>query len=446
MLILFLVLFAAGLVAQDLTSPLISDSWQATFSNPALYGQGRGRLTVGLPGLTNDLVAENVTYNDLLQTENGERILDLTRLPGLLEERNVLRDDFSLETIGAALRGDRLSFGLFHRVRASGELDYPKTLVQVVVEGNAQFIGETVEIAPAGFGTSFHELGLGASYAITNQLHFGVRIKYLSGIADVRTLPGGSLGLTTDEENFALTLDQDLTINTAGTIDYNGLEDVGVNYDLNRIRTDDLFSENNGLAFDFGLFADLGKLRLQAAANDLAGRIDWSNEVSTFRLEGTSAFSGLDILEQVLEDSVSFDNALDSLRLAFEPTEGTAPYRSDLYATYLLGGEFDLTDRLTAGLLIVHYDRPLEAETAFALSARYAIIDELTVGLNYNARKEATANLGLHLLAEIGPVNLLVSTDNLLTVFQQRGSSRAGVRLGASLSLGGGSSPDEASE
>ncbi|MEL7160581.1 MAG: DUF5723 family protein, partial [Bacteroidota bacterium] len=377
---------------QDLTVPLLSDTWQATFSNPALYGQGRGRLTVGLPGLSNDLVAENVTYNDLLLTENGQRILDLSRLPDLLEERNTLRDDFSLETIGAALRGGRLSFGLYHRVRAAGELDYPKTLVQLVVQGNAQFIGQTVEIAPAGFGTSFHELGLGASYAITDQLHFGGRIKYLSGIADVRTLPGGSLRLTTGEENFALTLDQDLTINTAGTIDYNGLDDVGVNYDLNRIRTDDLFSQNNGLAFDFGLFADLGKLRLQAAANDLVGKIDWSNEVSTFRLRGADAFSGLDVLEQVLEDSVSFDSALDSLRLEFEPTEGSEPYRSDLYATYLIGGEFDLTERLTAGLLIVHYARPLEAETAFALSARYAVLDELTVGFNYNARKDAAAN------------------------------------------------------
>ncbi|MEM9259130.1 MAG: DUF5723 family protein [Bacteroidota bacterium] len=435
-LFLFLILSGGFLSAQDLTTPLLSDTWQATFSNPALYGQANSALTVGLPGVYNDLVAENVTYNELLLNENGRRVLDLGRLPGLLEERNVLRNDFSLETIGVGLKGDQLSLGLYHRVRVFGEVDYPKTLVQLAVEGNAQFIGQTVEIAPLGEATSFHEIGLGGSFAVTEKIHLGARIKYLSGIADLRTSAGGSLKLTTGEENFALNLEQDLTINTAGTIDYNGLDDIGVNYDLNRLETDDLFSENNGVAFDLGLFIDLDPLRLQAAANDIGGSIEWSNEVTSLRLEGTDVFSGLDILEQVLEDSVSLNAAVDSLQLEFEPTESNEPYRSNLRATYLIGGEFDLTDRITAGLLLVHYDRPLEPETAFAISGRYRIIDQLTVGLNYNARKDAAANLGLHLLANLGPVNLLASTDNLLTVFRQRDSSRAGVRLGASLSFG----------
>ncbi|MEM9930738.1 MAG: DUF5723 family protein, partial [Bacteroidota bacterium] len=179
-------ILCASVAAQDLTVPLISDSWQATFSNPALYGQGRGRLTVGLPGFSNDLYAENITYNQLLFTENGQRILDLNRIPDLLDERNELRNDFSLETTGAALRGDRLSFGLYHRLRALGQADYPKTLIQLAVEGNAQFIGQTIEIAPLGYATSFHELGLGASYAVTEKIHLGARIKYLSGVADAR--------------------------------------------------------------------------------------------------------------------------------------------------------------------------------------------------------------------------------------------------------------------
>lgn len=436
-LVLFVaLLFTTGLSAQDLTAPLLSDSWQATFSNPALYGQAKGRFTVGLPGVYNDLYAENVTYNQLLLTENDRRVLDLNRLPGLLTDRNELRNDFSLETIGVGLRGDRFSLGLYHRLRILGQADYPKTLVQLAAQGNAQFIGQSVEIAPLGYVTSFHEVGLGASFAITENIHFGARVKYLSGVADVRTGLAGSLRLTTGEENYALTLDQDLTINTAGTIEYSGLDDVGVNYDLNRIETDDIFSENNGIAFDLGLFADFGKIRGQLAATDLAGRIDWTNEVTNFQLEGTDEFSGLDILAQLLEDSISFTAALDSLQFTFEPTENNDTYRSKLPATYLIGGEYDVTDRLTAGLLIVHYDRALDAETAFAISGRYRVLDELTVGLNYNARKGAVANLGAHIYAHLGPVNLLASTDNLLTVFSQKNNSRAGVRLGASLSIG----------
>lgn len=434
--VILLLFTGTHLAAQDLTSPLLSNSWQATFSNPALYGQAKGRFTVGLPGLYNDLFAENVTYNQLLQTENDRRILDLNRLPGLLSERNELRNDFALETIGVGMRGDRFSLGLYHRLRAFGQADYPKTLIQLAAQGNAQFVGQTVEIAPLGFATSFHEVALGASFAITDNIHFGVRVKYLSGIADVRTGEVGSLRLTTGEENYALTLDQDLTINTAGTIEYNGLDDVGINYDLNRIETDDIFSENNGVAFDLGLFASFGPVRAQLAATDLGGGIEWTNEVTNFSLQGTDAFGGLDILAQLLEDSLSFTSALDSLQLAFEPTENNDAYRSKLPATYLIGGEYDVTDRLTAGLLIVHYNRALNAETAFAISGRYRVLDQLAVGLNYNARKGAAANMGAHLYAHLGPVNLLASTDNLFTVFAQKNNSRAGVRLGASLTLG----------
>ncbi len=443
--VLALLFLSGTLCAQDLTVPLLSDSWQATFSNPALYGQAKGHLTVGLPGLSNDLYAENVTYNELLLNENGRRVLDLNRIPGLLADRNELRDDFSLETLGVGMRGDRLSLGLYHRLRVAAQADYPKTLAQLVIEGNAQFIGQTVEFAPLIFGTSYHEIGLGSSFAVTDNIHIGARIKYLSGIADVRTGTSASLQLTTGEDNFALTLDQDLTLNTAGAVDYNGLDDVGLNYDFNRITTDDIFSGNNGIAFDFGLFASFGKARLQAAANDIGGKINWANDVSSFRLQGSDEFSGLDILAQVLEDSLSFTAALDSLQLTFEPTEDNTPYDGKLASTYLIGGEFDVTDRLTAGLLVVHYDRPLSSETAFALSARYRIIEQLTLGLNYNVRENAPTNFGAHAYAHLGPVNLVVSTDNLLTVFRQRDSSRAGVRLGMSLSLGKDSAKPEAS-
>ena len=438
--VLILCLLALPLTAQDLTAPLLSDSWQATYSNPALYGNMPGRLTLGLPGLQTDLLLENVTYNQLLAVENGERLLDLRLLPQLLDDQNQIRNDFALETVGVGLRGNRFSVGAFHRLRAGGEVLYPKKLIEVVAEGNAQFVGQTIEIAPLGFVTSYHELGLGLSYAVSEKIQLGGRVKYLSGIADVRTSPQGSLRLTTGEENFALTLEQDLTLNSAGAIEFGGLGDININYDLNRLRTDQLFSGNNGVAFDLGLFVDLGVVRLQAAANDLGGRITWGSEVTNLDFNGTDAFGGLDVLEQFLEDSISFAGAIDSLQVTFDPTETNNNYESSLSSTYLLGGEFDVTERLTAGLLLVHYDRPQLSETAFAISARYRVIKQLAIGLNYNARRAAAANLGLHLYATVGPVQLLAATDNLLTVFQPKDNSRASIRLGGALTFGGNQS------
>lgn len=435
---LFLVLCCTAsysLSAQRLTTPLLSGSWQATFTNPALYGRLKGRLTVGLPGLSNDLVTENITYNDLVSRNGDDRTLSLRGLPALLDERNEIHNELTIETLGIGLRGDRFGVGLSHRVRSDGALDYPKSLIEVVADGNAQFIGQTVEIAPRGILSLYHELAAGLSYALTDKIHLGARIKYFGGIADVRTSADASLRLTTGEENFALTLEQDLILNSAGTLDYNGANDVDFGFDLDGLRADRLFGSNNGIAFDLGLFADLGRLRLQAAANDLGGTISWESEVTNLTFSGTDTFSGLDVLERFFEDSVSFAGAVDSLRIEFEPTENNDAYSSKLPTTYLLGGEFDVTDRLTAGLLVVHYDRPQGSETAFAVSARYRLLDQLLLGVNYNARRNAAANVGFHALVSLGPVQLLAATDNLLTLFRQKDSMRAGLRVGAALAI-----------
>ena len=439
--VLLVMMLPFALSAQDLTTPLLTDSWQATFSNPALYGQQRGSLTIGLLGVQNDFYADNVTYNQLLLNEDDRRILDLNRLPALLSDRNEIGNDFALETLGLGLRGERLSVGIYHRVRATGEADYPRTLVELVAGGNAPFIGQTIEVAPFGYATGYHELALGLSYAVSERVHLGGRIKYLSGSADLRIGTDASLQLTTGEENYALTLDQRLTLNSAGTVTYNGLDDVAFNYDADPFGSNGLFSGNNGLAFDAGAFVDLDRVRLQAAANDLGARIRWENEVQNFTLSGTETFSGIDVLDRIFQDSLSFTDALDSLKATFEPTVTAGGYESRIGATYLIGGEFDVTERLTAGLLVVHYDRINAPETALALNARYRFGNWLSVGLNYNARRGSNANFGGQLLANIGAVQLLASTDNLLTVLNQKDNTRASVRLGMALAFGRGA-PD----
>ena len=425
-----------SVAAQDLTLPLFSDSWQATFSNPALYGRTAGKVTVGLPGVSNDLYAENVTYNQLTATRNGRRVLDLDLLPDLLEEQNTLRNESTVETLGLALRGERLAFGVYHRLRARVQFDYPRTLAELVARGNGDFVGQTVEFAPGGYGTSYHEFGLGASLALTDNIHLGARVKYLSGVADVRTGPDPSLRLTTGEENFALTLDQDATLNSAGAVVYEGLDDVGLRDDILDFGTENFLGDNRGLAFDLGAFAEFGPLRLQVAANDLGASIDWREDVTNLRFRGTRTFTGLDVLADALNDSLSLATALDSLRVTFDPTESSEAYSADLPATYLVGAEYDLTERLTTGALLVHYARPVRSETALALSVRYRLIDALTVGLNYNARRSAAANLGGHLRLVLGPLDVLLATDNLLTVLNQKDNTAAGVRLGASLVFG----------
>ncbi|MEL6355786.1 MAG: DUF5723 family protein, partial [Bacteroidota bacterium] len=424
-----------SLFGQDLTTPLLSGSWQSTFSNPALIAKLPGKITVGLPGVYNDLFAENFTYNDLLVEENGRTFLDANRGIALLEEQNQIRDDIDFESVGIAIRGKRWSFGLQHRLRYQAGVEFPKTLAQVIWEGNAQFIGQTVDIAPQFQVFGYHELGLTAAFQLNEQLSIGGRIKYLSGISDASSVAGGRLMLTTDGEAYDLTLDQDYTINSSGSFAYNGLDGIETDFDFANVTFNNFIGTNSGIGFDLGAQLDLGNIRLQAAALDLAAQISWEDNVRNYRLEGEEAFTGLDVLQDLLDDTTSFAGLLDSLEMQFEPTETNTGYSTDIGTRFLLGGELDVNDQLTLGALLFYQDRPLVSEPSVVLSGRYRLMDNLIAGATYSYRAGSATNIGLNLTAGLGPVRLLLATDNIITAIQPKDSNRANVRIGLSLSF-----------
>ena len=430
-----LLCFCHLLIGQDLTTPLMTGSWQSTFSNPALIAKLPGKITVGLPGAYNDLFVENFTYNDLLVEEDGRTFLDANQAIALLEDQNQIRDDIDFESVGIAIKGKRWSFGLHHRLRYQAGVEFPKTLAQVVWEGNAQFIGQTVDIAPQFQVFGYHELGLTAAFQLSEKLSIGGRFKYLSGVSDASTVPGGKLMLTTDSEAYDLTLDQDYTINSSGGFEYNGLEGIETDFDFANVTFDNLLGKNTGIGFDIGAQLDLGKIRLQAAALDLGAQIDWKDNVRNYRLEGNEAFTGLDVLQDLLDDSTSFAGILDTLEMQFEPTETNLAYSTDIGTRFLIGGELDVNEKLTLGALLFYQDRPLVSEPSVALSGRYRLMNSLIAGATYSYRAGSAANIGLNLTAGFGPVRLLLATDNIITAIQPKDSNRANVRIGLSLSF-----------
>ncbi|NJB87270.1 opacity protein-like surface antigen [Lewinella marina] len=434
-----LALLPALLSAQNLTAPLLSGSWQSTYHNPAMLHFLPGEVTVGLPGVANDLQLENIHYNDLFvdSGSGGRRILSLAALAALTDDRNEVQDVFSIETLGVALRRGPFSLSAYHRLRVEGEAEYRGALVDLFVLGNAPFIGTTLEISPRGRVVSFQELGLGLSYAINDVISLGGRLKYLAGTSTVSTAPGGSLRLTTGSENYALTLEQDLTLRTVGALEYNGqLNEVELIYEPNRLSPGELFSGNTGLGMDLGVAADLGRLRLNFSATDLGARISWKEEVTTLRFSGKDTFTGLDVLEDLLRDSISLDEALDSLVLTFDPETNADPYRTELSPRYYLGGEYDLTSRLTAGALLVVEERLGSTTAAVAVTGRYAATDWLRVGLNVNHRAGLRTNVGMHLYATPGRFQFFASSDKLFTLLGTGSPALSGIRLGAGLTFG----------
>ncbi len=117
-------LLGTGLSAQNLTAPALAGSWQSTYHNPAMVHFLPTQVTLGLPGIANDLRLQHLTASDIFVRRDGQRILDLENWSLLAREDNQVQDVYSIETLGLAVQRGRFGFGAYHRLRVQGEAEY----------------------------------------------------------------------------------------------------------------------------------------------------------------------------------------------------------------------------------------------------------------------------------------------------------------------------------
>jgi len=416
----------------DLSSLLLSNSWQEMNTNPALQPEG---IVINLPGLYNNLWLTNITFNDLVVDENGTKVLDIGNAIGQMEAQNLLREDFDIETIGLGFHVGRLGLSIGHRLRFNALIDYPKTLAQLIWEGNAQFIGQTIGFGPSFDLTAYYEFAVGASYKIGDKVQIGGKVKLLSGAANLNT-ERNDLQLTTSDDVYQLTMDADLQVNTAGSLRYDGLRDVGVDFNFGNFSTSSLFGGNAGLAFDFGVAVELGKLHLAVSALDLGADITWEKDVTNYTLDGIYEFEGLDVAQQLLDDGESFGSVIDSLYNTYEPVETTNSYTTTVGAKYYFSGQYELSEDILVGLIAFTDNYRDVNTTAIAVSGSIDFSPLLRIGGFYGLRNERLDNLGVNGTLSLGPVRLMLATDNIISAFRPKDAHLANFRVGLNLVFG----------
>lgn len=431
-----LLLLGSPLWAQmDLGSNMLRRSWQGYQTNPAQFPLENGVL-VSLPSLYSNTLVENITYNDLFGTNaDGENVLTIDPALDKLAPDNLIRQNIDIETfgLGVALGPVALTFG--HRLRFNGFLQYPRELPELIWNGNAQFIGQTINISPDLDLFNYHEFALGLSYQLSEAFSFGVRAKYLSGVGTITT-ERTRLELTTDEEFYELSLDSDFLLHTSNSLRYNGFEDISADINFGNFNADRFLSSNNGLAFDIGVALNLGPLALQASVLDLGGTINWEEDVTNYALTGTQAYQGLDLVDQILEDTASFAAIIDTLEAIYQPDSTARAFSSNIGTSAFVGGDLSITRLLTVGAVVFFEEYRDDFRTAAALRASIQATPMLRLGGFYGLRNNRFDNLGLNAELKLGPVLLLAATDNVLTAFRPKDSHQANVRLGFNLLFG----------
>lgn len=416
----------------DLSSPLLADTWQALATNPARQPKG---LLIGLPGLYSDLYITNITFNDLIREEGSQIIVDIDNAISLLGDENTLAERLDVETIGAAFRLGPVGVHLGHRLRFNAMIDYPKALPQLIWQGNAQFLGQTVQFGPKVDVTAYHEFSLGANIGLGEYVQVGARVKFLSGAGNAHT-ERYDLQLTTDTSAYELTLDADLRVNTSQSVNYDSFRDISTDFNFGDFSLEGIFGSNTGMAFDLGVSAEVGRLRVTASALDLGASINWKEEVRNYTLDGLYEYQGLDLAQEVLEEENELASVLDTLLDIYEPTETMEEYSTDINAKYYATVDFALTSKLRGGVIFFAEEQPDEWHTAAALTGSMDFPGGLRLGALYGVRRGTFDNLGLNATYGIGPVRVIVATDNIINVFRPKEANSANFRLGLNLYFG----------
>lgn len=423
---------------QELSLYPFTDVWHSTSLNPAFFPENK-HLAIGLPAFGVDAAhSGDVSYNDLFRRGADDRlILDLGQLIGRLDPENTVDYSQRVETVSLGLRlPGKFAVQVSHALRLNASFLYPRSLAELLWNGNGPYIGQTLNISMDADVYDWQELAIGLSKQI-GSVRVGARIKYLAGVSALKTDKEHRLAtVKTDDDIYQLTLNTDYGFHAASIV--SAIDTAGLGFD---IVTNDLkskfFSENNGLAFDLGFQAKLSeRLTVSASVLDLGGTLKWKENANYFRSQGLytyegAVFPGADIINN--SDSLDFSTKLDTLNDIFKFNKTASSFSSKLPLRFYAGAAFKLSERWQFGLTLFHQNSEERDLTALGANARWAPLRWLSVGAMYSVNNRSATDLGLQLVLKPGPVQVYLLSDNVLNAFTPYASPRVNFRAGLGL-------------
>ncbi|MBL7827159.1 MAG: hypothetical protein JNJ57_11040 [Saprospiraceae bacterium] len=429
---------APTLAQQELMLHSMPDVWHANSTNPAFFPEHK-TILVGLPGIGLDAEhSGDVSYRDIFVKNGDQTVLDFGNIINKLQPVNEVRFEQRNETFSIGLKLPlKIMLSAGHATRVNGSILYPKTLPELLWNGNGPYIGQTLNIGLSANVSSFNEWSIGLAKKF-GKVTVGVRGKLLTGISSLVTDPDHQTATVyTSPDIYQLTLNTDYGFHSSQIISAFDTSGLGFDLQLGGLKGD-LFTKNTGAAFDFGVQVKLNdKWSFDAAVLDLGGSIKWDTRSNYYLSQGSyeyegQVFPGSDIINGA--DSLDFETKLDSLNDIFNFQKTPASYNSELPVRVYAGVGYQLSKRISIGLS-AYFSQRENAEDTYAVGAnvRLQVLRWLSVGAMYSVNQRNAANIGFHVASKTGPVQLYFTSDNLLNAFTPKKSSVVNLRAGAAL-------------
>ncbi len=435
---IFCLLFATQLSAQqELMLQTLPDLWHATSINPALFPENK-RIAIGLPGYSLDAShSGDITYNDLLRKDGDQTVIDFGKVIDRLEPENTLYFDQRIETVSLGIRlPGNWSIQAGHANRLTGLAVYPKSLAEVLWNGNGPYIGEKVEFGFQARVFDWNEWSVGLAKHFKD-VSVGARLKYLTGVNSFITdNDHRSATVFTNPDIYQLDIETDYGFHSSSLISDIDTSGLGFQVGIADLKGQ-AFSKNTGVSVDIGLQWRVSEqLTISASVLDLGGKIKWKESANYFRSNGKFVYEGItfpgaDIING--GDSLNFDQKLDTLNDIFQFKKTAQAFTTQLPERIYIGGTFQLTEKWGLGVSAFAQNSDNHRIGGLGASVRWLPVRWLSLGAMYSVNRRSAANLGFHLVVKPGPVQFYFLSDNLANAFSLKSSPAVNLRTGLSL-------------
>lgn len=411
--------------AQDLSIHMMDSIYARTAVNPAY--RFNDKFVLNLLGVSTGTYTNGISIGDILIENGGLNQFQLQEGVDNVNDDNYIIGEANAHILGLGFTAGKWQFSAGYDWHLIGGTSYTKDLYLLAANGNAPYIGETLDVGMDLLLQGYHDLHLGASYKMSN-ITIGGRIKLLSGVSDVST-ENSEIQLTTDDEIYQLTVDSDYQLNTTGVVEYDGIDSLEFDGDSFDFRN--FMGPNSGIGIDLGIdWAVTPKFSISASILDL-GSINWSEDVVNYTSNNSNSFEGVDILDYIDDDEeVVLEDSLYNL-LDFDETNND--YSTSLGAKIHLSGRYILSPKLTLGANYYMVKNHITSRYMLSANAQYKASSWFSFGGGLASTSNSSILLPFNTLIHLGPVSMYLSSDNILSAFSIKSGKVSQLRLGLQL-------------
>lgn len=436
LLLLISIVFLGNLYAQrNITLANLKTPYSYRF-NPSIIPESKVFVSIPLLG----------TYN--FQFTNRIAAINEVFIPNSLGDSLILNSSESFFNrmgsktyVGAELTNQIFAFGFKVKKnyftldisnRLSSEIGLGSDLLKFLVQGNGgSLVGSRASFDGLGASLlSYVEYGLGYTREVNEKLSVGGRLKFLSGIANLKGT-NTKIGITTDASDYSLTIDGQADIKSSNTAIFADSAYLS-NMDPMRIVKMAYDFSNFGMGIDLGAtYKYNDNIVLKASVIDL-GFINWKQGVANYQVKPFSYnFSGLN-LNDMINDKNNSKSIEDSLSSIFNTGKSSNSYTTGLPTRIYLGGDYIWNKYLSSGATWYNEIFNSSYRTGLIISSTLSVSHWFGMTLNYGMYAGSYSNVGIGLRLR----GFYILTDNLVSLINYQATRVASIALGFNITVG----------